>query len=530
MKKNPAEPRRYAIYARLSSEMQNELSLDAQEQLCREEIARRGGSVTAVYRDNAKSGWSLDREGFIAMQKGAANGLFDAVMFWKFDRLARDHNHAMMIKLLLRHEYGLKLFCVEGFSEDDNDDIFMEQMLAIFSAFYSHNLSSETRRGKKHRVMNGEFNGSIPPLGYDLVILARATPERPAGLHINPRAAALVRRAFRLYATGRYSDADIANWMNTRPYLQRLREGQMPFGKEMVRDMLQNRVYTGRVSYSETAYNGTLGQGKKSNRNRRVWFEGKHQGFISDELFDLCLNVRAGMVSHYNENPTERSYTFHDRVFCGFCLMNKPEGIVDANYGRMRPKFSNKMGCGHYHCLAVQRGYARCGQSQIPTHLVDEQVLAMLSTMVIPAEARAEVEAAILEKTENQALFQQMADVQAIVQKIDFGWEKGLLSQQEYISKRQRLEQEMAGLDVNRQEPVHPASLLDNFKDHWDACANTADPELERQKLAAQVVKAVVVRGSQIIAVILYGDFVLFSEQKIATQFREAILDHLLFT
>ena len=41
----------------------------------------------------------------------------------------------------------------------------MEQMLAVFSAFYSKNLSSETKRGKRQRVMNGEFNGSVPPLG-----------------------------------------------------------------------------------------------------------------------------------------------------------------------------------------------------------------------------------------------------------------------------------------------------------------------------------------------------------------------------
>ena len=35
-------------------------------------------------------------------------------------------------------KYGLKLFCVEGFSEDENDSPYsamMEQMLAVFSAF-----------------------------------------------------------------------------------------------------------------------------------------------------------------------------------------------------------------------------------------------------------------------------------------------------------------------------------------------------------------------------------------------------------
>ena len=50
---------RFAIYTRYSSDMQNELSLEAQEQCCRHEIAERGGVVVAVYSDSARSGWSL---------------------------------------------------------------------------------------------------------------------------------------------------------------------------------------------------------------------------------------------------------------------------------------------------------------------------------------------------------------------------------------------------------------------------------------------------------------------------------------
>src|SRR5690606_3949368 len=184
----PAKRVRFAIYARYSTEMQNELSLEAQEARCRQAIAERGGTVVAVYTDSARSGWSLDRDGFKDLQAASQQGKFDAVMFWKFDRLARDHNHAVMIKMLLRHEYGLKLHCVEGFSEDDDDSPYaalMEQMLGVFSAFYSKTLSSETKRGKRQRALNGDFNGSTPPLGYDLVTVANTTPELAPGLYIN---------------------------------------------------------------------------------------------------------------------------------------------------------------------------------------------------------------------------------------------------------------------------------------------------------------------------------------------------------
>ena len=88
-----------------------------------------------------------------------------------------------------------------------------------------------------------------------------------------------------MYSTGDFSDKQIADWMNQQPLIQALRAGRQPMNKEMVRDMLQNRVYTGRVPYAETLYNGTLGESKQSARGRKMWYDGKHQGFISQEEY-----------------------------------------------------------------------------------------------------------------------------------------------------------------------------------------------------------------------------------------------------
>ncbi|MBK8025771.1 MAG: recombinase family protein [Chloroflexi bacterium] len=75
-------------------------------------------------------------------------------------------------------------------SEDDDDSPYtamMEQMLAVFAAFYSKNLSSETKRGKRQRAINGEFNGSSCPARIrSRQAAAKATPERPAGTQYQP--------------------------------------------------------------------------------------------------------------------------------------------------------------------------------------------------------------------------------------------------------------------------------------------------------------------------------------------------------
>jgi hypothetical protein len=112
-----------------------------------------------------------------------------------------------------------------------------------------------------------------------------------------------------------------------------MRAGQMPIGKEMVRDMLKNRVYTGRVPYSETLYSGSLGEGKRSGRNRKQWFEGKHEGFISDELFDQCQEARKQLTKYRKPASRFHTYVLHDRVFCARCVTRKPDGLQDANYG-----------------------------------------------------------------------------------------------------------------------------------------------------------------------------------------------------
>ncbi|MCA9936215.1 MAG: recombinase family protein, partial [Anaerolineales bacterium] len=502
---------RFAIYTRYSSELQNDLSLEAQEERCRQAIIERSGAVVSVFSDGARSGWSLERDGFMQLCRTAERGKFDAVMFWKFDRLARNHEHAVMIKMLLRHEYGLKLYCVEGFSEDEDDSPYtamMEQMLAVFSAFYSKNLSSETKRGKRQRALKGMFNGSIPPLGYDLVTLAEATEERPSGLYLNLRLAAIVRRAFRMYVTGNHSDYTIAKWMNSRKEIQKLREGKKPIGKAMVRDMLQNRMYTGRVPYAETLYSGSLGQGKKSNRKRKQWFEGKHDGFISDELFEACQEVRKGLTKTRRPPEIMRTYILHDRIFCARCTARKPTTLEDANYGKMRPSWDPKRDKGWYRCIARDRGYLPCEQSLIETKSVDDQVVEQLSKLIIPDGFRERVEQAVQSNVENEEALKRMGEIKEAMNRIDFSWEKGFLTPQEYIEKRNRLQREIESLrPVDYDDLIEAADLLENFSNYWDACMTVDDPDEARKQLLAKIVDRVFIYDDTVIAIALHGDY-----------------------
>gem|GEM_PF-392414 len=502
---------RFAIYARISSEMQNDISLDAQIERCTKAIAEKGGAVVKVYRDEAKNGWSLDREGFIEMRRHAEKGRFDAIMFWKFDRLARNHDHVVMIKMLLRHEYGLKLYCVEGFSEDDDDSAYaamMEQLLAVFSAFYSKNLSNETKRGKLYRAQRGFFNGSIPPLGYDFVRKENATDDRPEGLHINPEIAPLVVQAFELYASGDYSDKTLALWLNQHAIIQQIRKGKKPVGKEMMRDLLKNKVYTGRVPYSETIYSGSLGQGKRSARNRKTWFEGQHEPLISDELYEECQDVRSSRVRSHSPRIFARTYLVGDKVYCARCITSKSPNLADENYGKMRAKWDNRMGDGYYSCMAVDRGYKKCGQLGILVSLVDSQVVEALTKLHIPMGYRERVERAVREKVEHEEAIKRMDELMEIVQRIDFRFENGFISSAEYVERRQQLQREIEALKpIDYDDLTEAADLLGNFTQYWDACADTQNPQEARRQLLDKIIDRVFVYDNRVIAIALHGNY-----------------------
>jgi hypothetical protein len=128
------------------------------------------------------------------------------------------------------------------------------------------------------------------------------------------RKAAIVRHAFKMYSTGNYSDADIANWMQEQKVISVYCRGRrLNMNQEAVRAMLQNQVYTGRVCHSDTQYDGSLGERRKSSRHRKEWLEGKHAGFIPDWLFEACKAVRAKLASNFKTDK-KHVYPLKNRV------------------------------------------------------------------------------------------------------------------------------------------------------------------------------------------------------------------------
>jgi hypothetical protein len=84
---------RVAIYARFSSELQREASIEDQIRVCTALASREGWSLVQTYTDYAISGATALRPGYQALLADARAGRFDVVIAESLDRLSRDQEH-----------------------------------------------------------------------------------------------------------------------------------------------------------------------------------------------------------------------------------------------------------------------------------------------------------------------------------------------------------------------------------------------------------------------------------------------------
>lgn len=510
-------PQRFAIYCRYSDEIQNEVTLESQEAMCQAEVKRRNGVVVSVYQDAAQMGWSLDREGFSQLRADAEQQLFDAIIMWKFDRLARGYIEVTMLKALFRHEYGVKLYCVEGFSEDDDNSphsAMMERMLAVFSDFYSKNLSTEVKRANRHRHANGKFNGGRPPFGYVLatekipkrVTCFQATVDKPPGLYIDPIPAELVRYAFQLYASGEYSYRTTALALTEKA--QELNYSlDKPFHPQMIRDLLQNKIYCGYVSYVETIYRKGFGRGKASARGRRQWTEGIHEPIISEALFEKVQAVRNTHKPIVEKPRIERNSLLAELLFCAKCLQTDNHSSNKPNYGKMYTRVLEQK-LLYYECSSIRHGYGNCGQTRVRQEIIHQQVIDVLSNIHLHLSDNVleQLEIILQQQSKTILIEKRLDEIKEVVEQLDFSWENSFIDEESYMQKQNQLRIDIETLQsAENNHPLASDNILRNFDILWEQCIT----QIERQEFIRQFVERVIIEDDQVTQIEFKGGIII---------------------
>ncbi|MEM9355583.1 MAG: recombinase family protein, partial [Pseudomonadota bacterium] len=146
-----------AIYARYSTDLQSEASIEDQIRLCQEKAAREGWQVVNCYTDHAISGASMMRPGIQQLMQDAADGRFDLVLSEALDRLSRDQEDIAGIYKRLQFA-GVNLFTL-GEGEVSNLHIGLK---GTMNALFLKDLAMKVHRGMRGRIEKGFSGGSLP--------------------------------------------------------------------------------------------------------------------------------------------------------------------------------------------------------------------------------------------------------------------------------------------------------------------------------------------------------------------------------
>jgi DNA invertase Pin-like site-specific DNA recombinase len=147
---------RVAIYARYSSERQNERSIADQLSVCVRHAAAKGWSVVETYSDAANSGAAMaNRPGLLDALAAAEAGAFDVLLTEDEDRIARNLEHLAHVASRLRFA-GVTLATLSTDAVEDMHVAFK----GLIGAEYLKNLSQKTKRGMRSNAEKGLATGS----------------------------------------------------------------------------------------------------------------------------------------------------------------------------------------------------------------------------------------------------------------------------------------------------------------------------------------------------------------------------------
>ncbi len=307
--------RRAAIYARFSTELQNEKSTEDQIALCRTYAARNGLDVVAVYEDKARSGASVfGRDALARLMEAAGQNAFDTVVVEALDRLSRDM--ADLAGLHKRLSFlGIEIQAVH----DGIADAVLIGIRGLVGQMQREDGAKKVRRGMAGVVRDGRHAGGRA-YGY------RAIPGHLGELEIVKEEAEIVRRIFAAYAVGR-APRDLAGDLNREgvapPRGTRWNGSTINGNAQRGVGLLLNELYVGRIIWNKVRMVKNPDTGKRVSRpNPKDQWQTKevpHLRIIDDETWQKAQALKAARVkvsSHIKRRP---AHLLSGLLRCGVC-------------------------------------------------------------------------------------------------------------------------------------------------------------------------------------------------------------------
>ena len=390
------------IYARYSSDSQQEESIEGQLRECTEYAERNGITVLRSYIDRALSARTADRPEFQNMIKDSEQKLFDVVLIWKLDRFSRDRYDSAHYKRILKKN-GVKVVSVKENISDGPEGIILESMLEGYAEYYSAELSEKIQRGQKENALKCKNNGGNTPLGYVV--------GTDGVLAVDPLTAPLVTEIFTRYDSGE-SISEITASLNGRGLKTKKGKAFKIGGVSLI---LKNRKYIGEYQYGSVIIPKGI------------------PAIIDDDLFDRVQRRMAFNKKAPAKAKATEEYLLTTKLFCGTC-----ERLMAGESGT-----SSTKGVKHYYykCGGAKRKLG-CKRKAVRKHWIERAAVLVTVQRVLQDDEISRIAEAIValqekEDTSLSATRQQLTECEKAIDNMLNAIQAGIFTP----STKQRLDE-----------------------------------------------------------------------------------------
>jgi site-specific DNA recombinase len=336
---------RCAIYARYSSDLQRDSSIEDQIRKCREYASSRGWTIQEqhIRCDRAVSAGSMaGRDGLTALMADAKQKPrpFDYILIDDTSRLARNLEDSLRTAKQLDF-YGVKVFFVsQGIDSGDKSSRTMLTMHGMMDEQFIQGIADKVHRGQEGQVLKGlQVGGRC--YGYRNSPIEDKTRMgkygRPAvtgvRLQIEESEAAVIRRIFDMYASGA-GLAQIAKILNAESVV-----APQPSSARTIRawcvsslhELLRNERYRGVSVWNRTEKKRNPETGRKVSKARPEsdWIRkevpewrivsGEQWAGVQERLRFIREKLPYTVLGGLNRTVQSRTYLFSGLLVCSEC-------------------------------------------------------------------------------------------------------------------------------------------------------------------------------------------------------------------
>ncbi len=275
------------IYARFSSEKQNEASIEGQLRECMQYAEFNNIQVIGNYIDRAQSAKTDHRPEFQHMIKDSYKHGFECILVWKLDRFARNRYDSAYYKNILKKN-GVRVISAKETISQGAEGILLESLLEGYAEFYSAELSEKVKRGMTENALKAKANGVRAPFGYYV--------DEQDHYQIDETTAPIVKEIYSLYLGGTRIN-DIAKLLTSRGVKNR----GYSMNYNAVFRILTNRKYIGEYKFGDVLIPNAI------------------PALISVEDFNVVQTKMKVNKKAPAMHRSEDDYLLTTHLFCGKC-------------------------------------------------------------------------------------------------------------------------------------------------------------------------------------------------------------------